>query len=264
MARQFVAPAGTLRTAHAAQWQINMRACVRRGARPRVRVAALCAGAAGAVGAAAGAASASAQGSSASQTEAPAWPSTVYRTNSPGALRAVAQVEVRAAADEAAARASWRRAAAAHGWQRGGDAAAKPLVFVVADSLSIDWGPHLQAVLDPVFRYGRKNLNCAKGFCRAWCPTRGEGPKDLVANPGIDGCNGGDSRHALAYIRHLAASTAPQGPQDERLLAPDTTPSRLSGIRADVIILNAGAPLVYHHSPPALPGKVTRSSTPHT
>lgn len=261
MARQFVAPAGTLRTAHAAQWLINMRACVRRGARPRVRVAALCAGAAGAVGAAA---SASAQGSSASQTEAPAWPPTVYRTNSPGALRAVAQVEVRAAADEAAARASWRRAAAAHGWQRGGDAAAKPLVFVVADSLSIDWGPHLQAVLDPVFRYGRKNLNCAKGFCRAWCPTRGEGPKDLVANPGIDGCNGGDSRHALAYIRHLAASTAPQGPQDERLLAPDTTPSRLSGIRADVIILNAGAPLVYHHSPPALPGKVTRSSTPHT
>ena len=253
MARQF-APAGTLRTAHAAQWQINMRACVRRGARPRVRVAALCAGAAGAVGAAAAAASAS----------APAWPSTVYRTNSPGALRAVAQVEVRAAADEAAARASWRRAAAAHGWQRGGDAAAKPLVFVVADSLSIDWGPHLQAVLDPVFRYGRKNLNCAKGFCRAWCPTRGEGPKDLVANPGIDGCNGGDSRHALAYIRHLAASTAPQGPQDERLLAPDTTPSRLSGIRADVIILNAGAPLVY----PPLTTRPARQGhalgTPHT
>jgi hypothetical protein len=209
------------------------------------------------------AASASAQGSSASQTEAPAW-STVYRTNSPGALRAVAQVEVRAAADEAAARASWRRAAAAHGWQRGGDAAAKPLVFVVADSLSIDWGPHLQAVLDPVFRYGRKNLNCAKGFCRAWCPTRGEGPKDLVANPGIDGCNGGDSRHALAYIRHLAASTAPQGPQDERLLAPDTTPSRLSSIRADVIILNAGAPFVY----PPLTTRPARQGhalgTPHT
>ena len=45
----------------------------------------------------------------------------------------------------------------------------------------------------------------------------GEGPKALVANAGVEGCNGGDSRHVLDYLRHLARSTTAGGPQDERV-----------------------------------------------
>ncbi len=179
------------------------------------------------------------------QHELPGWSASAYHRTNSDALRAVAQAQVDAARSEAVSFAAWRRATAVHGWQHGGSSVghSKPLLFVVADSLSIDWGPHLHAALAPVFRYGRKNLNCGKGHCRAWCPTRGEGPKDLVANPTLDGCNGGDSRHALAYIRHLAESSTSRGPGDERMLAPHTTPSRLSGTRADVVILNAGVPI---------------------
>ena len=179
------------------------------------------------------------QGQQGQQGQAQPWGTSAYNHSTPASIRAAALAEVGAAQQDAAAAAAWRAAAAAHGWQRGGEKK-KPLVFVVADSLSIDWGPHFEAALGPVFRYGRKNLNCAKGSCRAWCPRDGEGPKDLVANPELDGCNGGDSRHNLQYLRHLAESTAPLGPGDEQLLSPTTTPSRLTGVKADVIVLNCG------------------------
>ena len=161
-----------------------------------------------------------------------------YATTTQASLRAAAASEVQAAEAAAASYASWSRAADAHGWAGAGS---EGLVFVVADSLSIDWGPHCARPLGAAgFRFGRKNLRCAKGFCRAWDPVAGEGPKELVANAGLDGCNGGDSRTALAYIRHLATSTAPTSPHDERVLAPTRVPSRLTGTKADVIVLNAG------------------------
>ena len=164
---------------------------------------------------------------------------TPYATTTQASLRAAAASEVQAAEAAAASYASWSRAADAHGWA--GADGEQGLVFVVADSLSIDWGPHCARPLGAAgFRFGRKNLRCAKGFCRAWDPVAGEGPKELVANAGLDGCNGGDSRTALAYMRHLATSTAPTSPQDERVLAPTRVPSRLTGTKADVIVLNAG------------------------
>lgn len=81
-----------------------------------------------------------------------------------------------------------------------------PLLFVLADSLSIDYGPHLQRALAGCFRYDRKNLRGPHGRCRAWLPGIGEGPRIVVANPGLDGCNGGDSGHMRRYLENWADS----------------------------------------------------------
>jgi hypothetical protein len=137
------------------------------------------------------------------EEEGPYYPTTMAQIHS------VAANELALARDEAAAFSSWW---AASGGGSAGDkpAGVPPMLYVLADSLSIDYGPHLQHALQGCFLYDRKNLRSAKGFCRAWLPGLGigEGARDLVANPGIDGCNGGDSSHMLGFLRHLAATTA--------------------------------------------------------
>ena len=115
------------------------------------------------------------------------------------------QLDANAATDFAAARAE----AGARGRDRQRQGQPARLLFVVADSLSIDYFPPLADALAPAgYRVGRKNNRCALGYCRAWDPARGEGLRALVANPGLDGCNGGDSRSVLAYLQHLARSSS--------------------------------------------------------
>lgn len=98
---------------------------------------------------------------------------------------------------------------------------AKPLFFVVADSISIDYGPVLEKLVEHKWQYGRKN--------------NGRDPHDWS----LDGANGGDSSHVLAYIRHLASDAWASGLFDERL-ASATTPSRLMGRKPEVLLLNCG------------------------
>lgn len=67
---------------------------------------------------------------------------------------------------------------------------ALPLVFVVADSISIQYGPYLERALAGAFRYGRMG-----------------GEAEAAAN--LDnpvGANGGDSNRVLAYLKDLAAA----------------------------------------------------------
>jgi len=100
---------------------------------------------------------------------------------------------------------------------------AKPLFFVVADSISIDYGPALEKLVEQKWQYGygRKNM--------------GRDPHDWS----LDGANGGDSSHVLAYIKHLASDAWASGLFDERL-ASGTTPSRLMGRTPEVLLLNCG------------------------
>jgi hypothetical protein len=55
-----------------------------------------------------------------------------------------------------------------------------PLLYVLGDSLSIDYGPALEAALRGCLSYSRKNLRSAKGYCRAWMAEIGEGARGAV------------------------------------------------------------------------------------
>lgn len=78
-----------------------------------------------------------------------------------------------------------------------------PYVFVIGDSISMEYGPHLAALLGSGITYARK-----------------EGMDEAMANLDIpSGANGGDSRMVMAYLK-------------ERLREPAFTP--------DLLVLNAG------------------------
>jgi len=103
-----------------------------------------------------------------------------------------------------------------------------PLVFVIADSISLDYGPALKENLRLLgLRYGRKNEGALVGDER-----RGDGDQS------VSGQNGGDSSHVLAYCKHLASDVTSTSGADERLRA--SVPSALSGTRPLVVLLNAG------------------------
>jgi hypothetical protein len=71
----------------------------------------------------------------------------------------------------------------------------KPLVFVIGDSISIHYGPHLERMLRPHFAYSRKT------GVEAPCVAAG-----LLTPPGGgNAANGGDSSAVLAYVRCMAS-----------------------------------------------------------
>jgi len=64
-----------------------------------------------------------------------------------------------------------------------------PLVYVIGDSISMGYGPFLQALIEPDFRYSRKT-----------------GEEEALQQAGIqDGANGGDSSMVLAFLNTLDA-----------------------------------------------------------
>lgn len=75
-------------------------------------------------------------------------------------------------------------------------------IFIVGDSISIQYGPYLKALLPPRFGYDRKGGDDAL--------------RDLDK---AVGANGGDSSMVLAYLRSLESA---------------------GGLRADVLLLNCG------------------------
>jgi lysophospholipase L1-like esterase len=75
-------------------------------------------------------------------------------------------------------------------------------IFIIGDSISIQYGPYLKALLPPRFAYDRKGGDDAL--------------RDLDK---AVGANGGDSSMVLAYLRSLEAS---------------------GGLQADVLLLNCG------------------------
>lgn len=79
----------------------------------------------------------------------------------------------------------------------------KPKVFVIGDSISMQYGPYLEKFLDGFMDYDRKRND-------------GTGPTDLD-NP--SGANGGDSRMVLEYLRLILADP---------------------GFQPDILLLNCG------------------------
>lgn len=76
-------------------------------------------------------------------------------------------------------------------------------IFVIGDSISMHYGPHLEAMLAGRFSYARKT---------------GTEP-ELLALPNPDAANGGDSGQVLAYLQAMFAG---------------------GGIPADLLLLNCG------------------------
>lgn len=78
-----------------------------------------------------------------------------------------------------------------------------PRLFVLGDSISIEYGPHLQKMLVGNFQYSRKS-----------------GEEEALKNLDIpQGANGGDSRMCLGYLRGILES---------------------GELKADVLLLNCG------------------------
>mgnify|MGYP005848844859 CR=1 FL=1 len=66
-------------------------------------------------------------------------------------------------------------------------------LFVLGDSVSMHYGPHLQRALGPTFAYARKGSVATA---------------DAVEVPTDDNANGGDSRMCLAYLRDRCSDPA--------------------------------------------------------
>ena len=121
----------------------------------------------------------------------------------------------------------------------GGDGAAGiTSVHIVADSISIDYGPFLQGVLGAAFQVTRKAPGGSDGVTLPRVTGAGRVARDSHAYgaTGPGGANGGDSRHVLAYLHALVAARQ----RADARAAADADGLAAPAPPIDVLLLNAG------------------------
>ena len=118
------------------------------------------------------------------------------------------------------------------------DASGITSVHIVADSISIDYGPFLQGVLGATYRVSRKAPGGSDGTSLPRVTGAGRvGPDDpAYGATGPGGANGGDSRHVLAYLRALVEARR----RADARAAGDPDGLALPAPPIDVLVLNAG------------------------